>query len=347
MPSNELDVEAPVGERHAGIPNNKVLLTDVNLFEQALADNGINALSRPTPTTLQVNLGKRCNQACRHCHVDAGPTRTEAMSLRTMDRVLYVLERSPAIHTLDITGGAPELHPHFRHIVTEARALGRHVMDRCNLTVLSETGQEDTANFLATNQVEVVASLPCYSPDNVNKQRGTGVFAASIRGLQSLNALGYGNTDRGPKLNLVYNPLGASLPPEQAGLEEAYTERLQKDFGIQFNNLYTITNMPIARFKADLSRSGKLPVYMDLLREKFNPASVQHVMCRDLVSVSYDGGLYDCDFNQMLELPIGSAQQSIWDVESLDELSDANIVTADHCLGCTAGAGSSCGGALQ
>ena len=348
MPSYELDIEVAVNEHQATGPDCRVMLTKQNLFEQLLADNGLNALSRPTkPTTLQVNLGKRCNQACRHCHVDAGPTRTEAMSLRTMDRVLWLLERSPRIHTLDITGGAPELHPHFRHLVAEARGLGRHVMDRCNLTVLGETGQEDTADFLAAHQVEVVASLPCYGPDNVNQQRGTDVFAASIRSLQTLNALGYGQSDRGLKLNLVYNPLGDSLPPDQAGLEHAYTERLQEDFGIQFNHLFTITNMPIARFKEDLSRSGKLPGYMGLLKDKFNPASVQRVMCRDLVSVSYDGGLYDCDFNQMLDLPIGAAQQSIWDVESFNHLSNAKIATGDHCLGCTAGTGSSCGGALQ
>jgi radical SAM/Cys-rich protein len=264
-----------------------------------------------------------------------------------MDQVLQVLEHSPAIHTLDITGGAPELHPHFRVFITKARALDRHVIDRCNLTVLGEAGQEDTAAFLAEHQVEVVASLPCYGPDNVNQQRGSGVFAASIRALQTLNALGYGSTDTGRILNLVYNPLGASLPPEQAGLEAAYRERLQEDFGIHFNRLYTITNMPIARFKADLSRSGELTAYMSLLSDKFNPGSVQHVMCRDLVSVSYDGGLYDCDFNQMLEIPIGAPKQSIWNVESFDELSNAIIATGDHCLGCTAGAGSSCGGALQ
>ena len=324
-----------------------MLLRDMNLFEQAITDNGLTALSRPTPTTLQVNLGKHCNQTCRHCHVDAGPARTEAMSLPTMNRVLQVLEHSPAIHTLDITGGAPELHPHFRFLVTRARALGRHVMDRCNLTVLGETGQEDTTAFLAEHQVEVVASLPCYGPDNVNQQRGSGVFAASIQALQTLNALGYGSPGTGRTLNLVYNPLGASLPPEQAGLEAAYRERLHEDFGIRFNHLYTITNMPIARFKADLSRSGGLTKYMSLLRDKFNPASVQHVMCRDLVSVSYGGGLYDCDFNQMLEIPIGAPKQSIWDVESFDELSKTVIGTGDHCLGCTAGAGSSCGGALQ
>jgi radical SAM/Cys-rich protein len=264
-----------------------------------------------------------------------------------MDQVLQVLEHSPAIHTVDITGGAPELHPHFKLLVTRARAMGRHVMDRCNLTVLGEVGQEDTAEFLAANQVEVVASLPCYGPDNVNQQRGSGVFAASILALQTLNSLGYGSTDTGRILHLVYNPLGASLPPEQAGLEAAYRERLHEDFGIHFNRLYTITNMPIARFKADLSRSGELAAYMGLLSDKFNPDSVQHVMCRDLVSVSYDGGLYDCDFNQMLEIPIGAPKQSIWDVESFDELSNSTIATGDHCLGCTAGAGSSCGGALQ
>ena len=324
-----------------------VLLNHENLFEQALAARGLPTLTRPAPTTLQVNLGKRCNQTCRHCHVDAGPARTEAMSRSTLEQVLQVLERSPSIQTLDITGGAPELHPHFRLLVHRTRALGRHVMDRCNLTVLAENGQEDTAAFLAEHQVEVVASLPCYGPDNVNQQRGTGVFAASIRGLQNLNALGYGCTDSGLLLNLVYNPLGAALPPDQVGLESAYKERLREDFGIHFNHLYTITNMPIARFKADLSRSGRLETYMSLLSDNFNSDSVQHLMCRDLVSVSFNGGLYDCDFNQMLEMPIGAVGKTIWDVESFEEVSDAIIATGNHCLGCTAGSGSSCGGALQ
>jgi len=220
-------------------------------------------------------------------------------------------------------------------------------MDRCNLTVLNETGQEDTGTFLAAHQVEIVASLPCYGPDNVNQQRGSGVFAASIQGLQSLNSLGYGRTDSGLVLNLVYNPLGASLPPDQVTLEAAYRERLKVDFGIHFNHLYTITNMPISRFRSDLSRQGKLEEYMGLLEDQFNPISVPHLMCRDLVSVSFDGDLYDCDFNQMLGIGIGAAKQNVWDVDSFDELSDAFIATGDHCLGCTAGAGSSCGGALQ
>jgi len=315
-----------------------------NAFQRALTQHRIQPLRRTGVETLQVNLGKRCNQACRHCHVDASPTRTEAASDSVIARIIWLLERSASIHTVDITGGAPELHPGFRRLVQSARALNLHVMDRCNLTILSEPGQEDTASFLAEHEVEVVASLPCYGPENVDRQRGSGVFDASIAGLQQLNALGYGRADSPLKLNLVYNPLGATLPPDQAGLEADYKARLFDDYGVRFNALYTITNMPIARFRADLERQGHLKNYLDRLEHAFNPAAVAGVMCRSMLSVGHDGRLFDCDFNQMLDMDIGP---NIWTIESLVEDVPTGIQTDAHCLGCTAGAGSSCGGALQ
>jgi len=315
-------------------------------FDQVLKDHGLPVLRRVPARTLQVNLGKRCNQACRHCHVDAGPTRTEMMDRRTAERVIWLLEQNPSLRTLDITGGAPELNPQFRYLVTEARRLGRHVMDRCNLTVFFEEGQEGTAGFLAENGVEVVASLPCYSTANVDKQRGSGVFDKSMRALQMLNGLGYGDGASGLVLNLVYNPLGASLPPGQAGLEADYKARLFADFGIRFDHLYTITNMPIARFARDLARQGRELAYLSLLVESFNPSAVAGVMCRDQISVGWDGRLFDCDFNQMLEMPMGDRPRTVWDLETVAVLDEEVIATGSHCLGCTAGAGSSCGGAL-
>ena len=307
-------------------------------FSSALRGHGLGPLRRARVSWLQVNLGKRCNQACRHCHVDASPTRTEMMDGPTIDRVLAVLEVDPHIELLDVTGGAPELNPHFRRLVRGARALGRRVMDRCNLTILSEPGQEDLAAFLAEQQVEVVASLPCYSEGNVHKQRGSGVFLRSIEGLKVLNRLGYG-TER--VLSLVYNPGGAFLPPGQAGLEADYRVRLREDFGVGFTNLLTLANMPIARFASDLARQGKELEYMELLTGAFNPATVEGLMCRHLLSVGWDGQLYDCDFNQMLDMPIGH-------IRDLDTASweGRGVRTASHCFGCTAGAGSSCGGAL-
>lgn len=294
--------------------------------------------------TLQVNVGKRCNQACKHCHVEAGPQRTEIMTRETAELVIDALARHPEIKTLDITGGAPELNPHFRFLVTSARAHGRHVIDRCNLTVLFEAGHEDTAQFLRDNDVEVVASLPYYLAQRTDSQRGLGVFDKSVAGLQWLNRLGYGSDD-GPALNLVYNPTGAFLPPAQAEIEAEYRRELAKRHGIVFNSLFTITNMPISRFLHFLERSGNTERYMEKLVGAFNPAAAQGVMCRSLVSVGWDGTLSDCDFNQMLELPLTAGQpQHIRDFDG-PRLAGRDITVGRHCFGCTAGAGSSCGGA--
>jgi len=307
----------------------------------------VETLRRLAPTTLQVNVGKRCNQACHHCHVDAGPKRTEVMNDVVAHRVVTLLERSPGIELLDVTGGAPELAPCFRWLVSEARRLERRVIDRCNLTVLFEPGQEDLPQFLAEERVEIVASLPCYGPENVDAQRGQGVFEKSIRALQTLNALGFGRSDAPVRLDLVYNPVGAHLPPPQARLEADYRTHLGERFGIRFNRLLTITNMPISRFAVQLARGGETERYMALLVNHFNPDTVSGLMCRSLVSVGYDGSLYDCDFNQMLELPLGAPRaRTVWDVDDLGELAGAPIATRAHCFGCTAGAGSSCGGTL-
>ncbi len=312
-------------------------------FASALESAELPPLVRDVVRTLQVNVGKRCNQACHHCHVDAGPKRTEQMSAETVERVLALLAANPQVELLDVTGGAPELNPHFRDLVRGARRLGRRVIDRCNLTVLFEPGQEDTAEFLAAHEVEIVASLPCYAAENVERQRGRGVFARSIEALRRLNGLGYGS--RLP-LNLVYNPVGAFLPPAQTELEATYRRELRERHGIEFRRLLTITNMPIKRFADDLVRQGALDAYLGLLVNHFNPAAVEAVMCRSLVSVGYDGRLYDCDFNQMLELECPPPARTIWDVDDLSTLRGRPIVTGTHCFGCTAGAGSSCGGAL-
>lgn len=316
-------------------------------FDEALSAHGLPTLRRQQTTTLQVNVGKLCNMACLHCHVEAGPMRTEIMPLEVAERLVALLEQSPGITTVDFTGGAPEMNPHFRYLVRQARRLGRRVIDRCNLTVLFEPGQQETAAFLAEHGVEVVASLPCYSADNVEKQRGRGAFDKSVVALQQLNALGYGREGSGLKLSLVYNPVGASLPPAQENLERRYKQELSSLFGIVFNDLLTITNMPIKRFAQALLRDGQLEQYMSLLVNHFNPATVDGVMCRSLVSVGFDGALFDCDFNQMLELPMPSSRRTIWDIDDLAALDGDDIATAAHCFGCTAGAGSSCGGALQ
>ena len=318
-------------------------------FSERLTQSPKGGLIRSGVETLQINLGKRCNQACHHCHVDAGPNRTEEMNERTARRLLELLAQSPTTHTLDITGGAPELNPHFRTLVREARDLDKKVIDRCNLTILLEPDQESLATFLAQQGVEVVASLPCYSEKNVNQQRGRGVFEKSIEGLQRLNSLGYGKPETGLELHLVYNPGGAFLPPTQHGLEEAYKERLLDDFGIVFNRLFTITNLPISRFRGSLERSGNLGGYMQLLEENYNESTLDHLMCTSQISVGWEGHLYDCDFNQMLEIPTlhaAGGRPTIWDIESLDDLSQGPIAVENHCYGCTAGAGSSCGGAL-
>ncbi len=315
-------------------------------FDRTLRREGLFPLARQTVTTLQVNSTLRCNLACHHCHVESSPKRSEAMDLRTSERVLELLARSPAVETLDLTGGAPELHEHFRYLVRGARQLGRSVIDRCNLTVLYESGQEDTARFLADHEVAVMASLPCYTKENVEAQRGRDVFDKSIEALRWLNRLGYGRPGSPLVLDLIYNPLGATLPPDQAELERTYRDELRELFGIEFHRLYTITNMPIKRFADMLVRRGEYEAYLSLLVNHFNPAAVPHLMCRSLVSVGYDGELYDCDFNQVLELPMGRSRRTVWDVESLDKLDGEQVATGSHCYGCTAGSGSSCGGAL-
>lgn len=301
---------------------------------------------RARVTTLQVNLGRRCDLACHHCHVEAGPKRTEMMDRRTADRALALLERNPGVVTLDLTGGAPELNAQFRHLVRGARVLGRSVIDRCNLTVFGQPGQEDTPEFLADNEVKVIASLPCYSKENVEKQRGRGVFGRSIESLRRLNRLGFGQPDSPLGLDLVYNPQGPSLPPSLPELEARYRAELCERFGIEFHRLITLTNMPIKRFAHALEREGKTEAYLSLLVNHFNPETVQELMCRHLVSVGYDGEIFDCDFNQMLEIPMGERRATVWDVSDFNDLVGAPIATASHCYGCTAGSGSSCGGAL-
>ena len=300
-------------------------------------------LRRGVLSTVQVNLGYRCNQACTHCHVDAGPNRTEEMGLGTWQRVLQ-FARERAVETLDLTGGAPELHPYFRRFVREARAAGMVVIDRCNLTVLQEAGQEDLAAFLAGQGVRVVASLPCYDPANVDAQRGKGVFERSLEGLRRLNAQGYGSAPS-LVLDLVYNPVGAHLPPPQLALEATYREQLA-GLGIRFNRLLTLANMPIARFRHALEREGRYTAYLQLLASSHQAANLSSVMCRNTVSVDWQGRAYDCDFNQMLGLPLGGAAAPITLDASLD-LAERAIAVGSHCYACTAGAGSSCGGALQ
>ncbi len=304
------------------------------------------SLLRGKVSAIQLNVGKRCNLACHHCHVDAGPKRPEMMDARVAARVIELLERNPQVELLDLTGGAPELNQHFRPIIRAARALGRRVIDRCNLTVFQVPGQGETPEFLAEQRVEVVASLPCYTKENVEKQRGRGVFEPSIKALRRLNALGYGISGSGLELDLVYNPIGPHLPPRQAALEQKYREELRGLFGVEFNRLLTLTNMPIKRFARDLERRGSYEAYMSLLIAHFNPHTLRDLMCRSHLSVSYDGLLFDCDFNQMLELPLGGTPRSIWEIEDLRELQGRAPATARHCFGCTAGSGSSCGGAL-
>ncbi len=315
-------------------------------FAERLADEGLEPLQRGTVRTLQVNVTRRCNLACHHCHVESGPKRTEALSGAAAERVLALLALNPQVEVLDLTGGAPELSEHFRALVRGARALGRRVIDRCNLTVLFERGQEDTAGFLAEQGVEIVASLPCYSRENVDRQRGRGVFDGSVEGLQLLNRLGYGPESSALRLDLVYNPQGASLPPAQSELEARYRAELRELFGIEFHRLLTLANMPIRRFARTLERTGQYNAYLSLLANHFNPATVPELMCRHLLSVDHAGRLYDCDFNQALDLPLMGAQETIWDVGDLRVLEGRPIATAEHCFACTAGAGSSCGGAL-
>jgi len=314
-------------------------------FDISIESAGLAPLHSADLTWLQINLGKLCNQACHHCHVDAGPKRTERMSAETADRIIALMEATPRLELVDLTGGAPEMNLNFRRLVRAARGLGARVIDRCNLTVLFEPGQEDLVEFLVEQRVEVVASMPCYSEANVDKQRGNGVFAKSIDGIRKLNDAGYGR-GTGLKLDLVYNPGGPFLPPPAKKLEGDYKRRLYDDFGLHFDELVTITNMAIARFERDLRRSGQLESYNQLLLENFNPATVAGLMCRSLVSISWDGKLFDCDFNQMLEMPLQDGRR-LEDLTSFSELTGRAIVTAPHCFGCTAGAGSSCAGALD
>lgn len=304
-------------------------------------------IARRRLETVQANLGYVCNQSCLHCHVNAGPTRTESMSGETVEQLLAFLAASGA-GTLDLTGGAPELNPHFRPLVARARAMGVQVIDRCNLTILEELGQEDLAGFLAAHQVEIVASLPCYTEELVDRQRGKGVYGKSVRAIRRLNELGYGREGSGLALNLVYNPQGASLPPAQEKLEADYKRILGEAFGIRFNALFTLANMPIQRFGSTLVSKGQFNAYMALLRGAHRDGNLDAVMCRSLVSVDWRGYLYDCDFNQMLGLPLavaGRPRPHLADVLGRD-LEGNPIVVRDHCYGCTAGQGSSCGGAL-
>ena len=318
-------------------------------FARTLSSHGLGPLRSEGISVLQVNVGKLCNQTCRHCHVDAGPDRREVMSRETMRACLDLAARAK-IPTVDITGGAPELNPHFRWLAAEARGLGAHVIDRCNLTVLLTPGQEDLPEFLAEHHVEVVASLPCYLAENTDAQRGEGVYDRSIEALRRLNRVGYGRPGTGLTLTLVFNPVGPKLPPAQAGLEAAYRRELSARHGVEFTRLFTITNMPISRFLEDLVQSGQYERYMETLIEAFNPAAVAGVMCRTTLSVGWDGRLFDCDFNQMLDLPLASTlPRNIHDLGpdlDLDPLLRRPITTHQHCYGCTAGAGSSCQGAI-
>ncbi len=315
-------------------------------FDEVLGRHAVFPLHAGGVRVLQINLGKLCNQTCTHCHVDAGPERREIMTRETAEQCVAAL-RNSQIETVDLTGGAPEMNPGFRWLVEECRKLGRHVIDRCNLTILLAPGYEDLPEFLAAQRVEVVASLPCYLQENTDRQRGNGVFARSVEALRRLNALGYGRPGSGLTLTLVYNPVGPALPPSQSTLESAYRRELSERYGIVFSRLYTITNMPISRFLAELVETGRYGEYMDRLIAAFNPQTLDGVMCRDTLSVDWKGNLYDCDFNQMLDLPVvaGSPRH----ISEFDEgtLSQRLIATGRHCFGCTAGAGSSCQGALR
>lgn len=311
----------------------------MNLFDNKLSEKGL-TLSRSNLHTVQLNVGRKCNQACRHCHVDAAPWRTEMIDKPTAHRIgAWIEKHKPAV--VDITGGAPEISEFFRYFVEVARSAGSHVIDRNNLTIIEEDGYRDLPEYLAKHQVEIIASLPCYSAKNVNKQRGNGVFDKSISALKKLNAVGYGTSI---PLNLVYNPLGANLPGPQAELEADYKKALKDNFGIVFNGLFTITNQPIARFAEDLRKQGKWNEYLETLANNFNPATVEGLMCRSTLSVGYGGELYDCDFNQMLGMNIGNGKPTyLWDIAPT-EMVDRTIQTNYHCLACTAGAGSSCTG---
>jgi radical SAM/Cys-rich protein len=321
----------------------------MNRFSHRLAAEGLR-LRRARPEILQVNVGKLCNLTCVHCHVNAGPKRKEIMTRETIDRIIDWLAKTN-IPTVDLTGGAPEMIPDFRYFIERVNDLqpSRHVIDRCNLTILLESGYQDLAEFLAARKVEIIASMPCYSAENVNAQRGEGVFEGSLAALQLLNSLGYGIDPELP-LHLVYNPVGAFLPPSQGELEVDYKRELKKHFGIVFNNLYALTNLPIGRFASYLRHNGKQEEYMQLLIHAFNPATINGLMCRNTISVGWRGEVYDCDFNQQLRMQWSSngarGPLFLWDIDP-DSLENRKIMTGDHCFGCTAGAGSTCGGAIS
>jgi radical SAM/Cys-rich protein len=315
-------------------------------FHKKLETSGLYPLKPKGIEIFQVNIGKMCNQTCKHCHVDAGPDRQETMSKETMQLCLDVLKRNPRLSTVDITGGAPEMNPNFRWFVEEIKKLNRHIIVRCNLTIILANKQYNgLPRFYKTNNIEVVSSLPFYTQNRTDRQRGNGVFETSIKALKMLNDEGYGKENNGLILNLVYNPAGAFLPPSQRALELEYKEALLKNYGIHFNNLFTITNLPVSRFLDYLLKSGNYEMYMEKLVSAYNPAAAANVMCRNTISVGWDGYLYDCDFNQMLELKVGGRSKHIhkFDIAALNE---RNIITGQHCYGCTAGAGSSCGGAV-
>ncbi|MGZ4953713.1 MAG: arsenosugar biosynthesis radical SAM (seleno)protein ArsS [Methylobacter sp.] len=302
------------------------------------------AITRNKLEILQVNLGYLCNLSCTHCHVNAGPKRTELMDKATIDQVLAFIDNYK-IHTLDLTGGAPEMNPHFRYLVTEARSRDLKIIDRCNLVILLEQGFEDTSGFLAENRVEIVASLPCYLKENVDKQRGKGTFNASIKALQLLNGLGYGQDNSGLELNLVFNPQGATLPPEQLALEWTYKQHLHEHYSIVFNRLFAMANLPVQRFGSVLLSTGRFDDYLQLLKENFHAPNLGKVMCKNTLSVDWQGFVYDCDFNQMLHLPLSGNQKM--HLSQVAELAGKTIATMQHCYGCTAGQGSSCGGAID
>ena len=306
-----------------------------------------NGLNRRAVDVLQVNMGRYCNQACIHCHVESGPNRKEMISRETVDAVLRFIAATD-IPSLDITGGAPELNPHFDYLVESAVGMKRHVMDRCNLTVIFEPGKEYLPDFFRRNRVELVCSLPCHSEENVDRQRGKGTFDLSIRALQLFNDLGYGEPNSGLILNLVYNPVGPHLPPPQDKLEKDYKRELRDRFGIEFNQLYCLSNMPITRYETHLKLRGEYDNYMELLGSSFNPATLDQVMCRNLLSVGWEGAIYDCDFNQMLDLPVRDSAGKPLSIDSLtlDQVAGQSIIVGNHCYACTAGSGSSCGGAL-
>jgi radical SAM/Cys-rich protein len=313
-------------------------------FAQTLEENQ-QTLFRKEVSVLQINMGKICNQVCKHCHIDASPNQLESMEYKTVERIVEIIKTSPEIKTVDITGGAPEMNPNFRYLISNSKLAGKKILTRCNLTILLESGQEDTINFFKQNGVEVISSLPCYGRENVDAQRGRNVFDKSVTALRKLNEAGFGITGSGLILNLVYNPGGYYLPSNQKCLEKDYKIRLKNDFNIEFNHLFTITNMPIKRFLTRLKKDGELENYYNLLADNFNPEAAKNAMCKEMISLSWDGKIYDCDFNQALDLPLSGKIRDIWQMKKISDLAN-KITIANHCYGCTAGAGSSCGGAI-